>query len=197
MSLILLASSYTVEHARVRDHLPDASGMRAAVLLVGCLVVAIALGTVFVYDVRGFVGETDEGDASGSDEDEAMPEPDLADVEKVRKTEPLEAIRILREYLNQNPGELHVMTRIAEIYETDMRNLLAAALEYEELLRHKMDRERWGRWAIHLTNLYIRLQQQEKAIALMRRIDRECGNTAAGAKARKHLQQVEGGDSGI
>ena len=124
-------------------------------------------------------------------DDEAPPPPPLEDAAKLRNSDPLEAVRILREYLNENPGEPQAMLGIAEIYEQNLHNPLAAALEYEELLKQKLDPERWGGFAIHLTNLYIRLKQPDKAVALLRRIDQECANTAAAAKARKHLDQVD------
>ena len=125
-------------------------------------------------------------------EDESVPEPPLEEAAKLRKSDPLEAVRLLRDYLNENPGEPQAMQSIAELYEKDLRNPVAAALEYEELLRLKLDPERWGGLAIHLTNLYIRLKQPDKAIALLQRIDRECGETSAAAKARKRLEEVGG-----
>ena len=56
----------------------------------------------------------------------------------------------MREYLLKNPREQHVSLRIAEIYEKDLANPLAAALEYEEVLKQKLPAERWGWAAIHL-----------------------------------------------
>jgi hypothetical protein len=83
--------------------------------------------------------------------------------------------------------------RIAEIYEKDLKNNLAAALEYEEVLKHKLQPERWGWAAIHLCNLYFRLNQEQKGFDLLRRIVNDYPNTAAAEKARKRLEQVEGG----
>jgi hypothetical protein len=104
----------------------------------------------------------------------------------------LEAIRILRDHLQQNPRAQHVALRIAEIYEKDLHNYLAAALEYEEVLKHRLPPERWGWAAIHLVNLYNgRLNQPDKAIALLRRIDSDYGETAAAEKARARLAQLE------
>ena len=60
----------------------------------------------------------------------------------------------MRDYYNKNPREVHVALRIAEIYEKDLNNHLAAALEYEEVLKKKLPAERWGWAAIHLVNLY-------------------------------------------
>src|SRR5437764_6258662 len=104
----------------------------------------------------------------------------------------LEAIKIMREYLAKNPREQHVAIRIAEIYEKDLNNNLAAALEYEEVLKHKLQPERWGWAAIHLCNLYFRLNQEQKAHDLLRRIVNEYPTTPAAEKARKRLEQVDG-----
>lgn len=105
----------------------------------------------------------------------------------------LEAIRLMREYLVKKPREIHALIRIAEIYEKDLANPLAAALEYEEVLRHKLRRERWGWTAIHLCNLYTsKLGMHDKAVALLRRIESECGDTPPAEKARKRLAMLDG-----
>ena len=106
----------------------------------------------------------------------------------------LEAIRLMRDYLKKYPREQHAALRIAEIYENDLHNYLAAALEYEEILTKKLPAERWGWSAIHLCNLYLKLDQQEKAVALLRRIDAEYGETAAAEKACQRLAMYDGGD---
>jgi hypothetical protein len=104
----------------------------------------------------------------------------------------LEAIELMREYLRHNPREQHVALRIAEIYEKDLLNYLAAALEYEEVLKQKLPSERWGWAAIHLCNLYTsKLNQGDKAISLLRRIVAERAETAAAEKARNRLAQLE------
>jgi hypothetical protein len=100
----------------------------------------------------------------------------------------LEAISMMRDYLTQNPRQIHVSIRIAEIYEKDLKNPLAAALEYEEVLKNKLPPEQWAWMAIHLCNLYMSgLNQKDKAIALLLRIDAEYGQTTAADKARKRL----------
>ena len=104
----------------------------------------------------------------------------------------LEAVQALREYLGKNPREQYVALRIAEIYEENLNNPLAAALEYEEVLKKKLNAERWGWAAIHLANLYTgRLNQPEKATALLHRIDSEYGRTSAANKARQRLTQLD------
>lgn len=103
----------------------------------------------------------------------------------------LEAIRLMRDYLQKNPREVHAAIRIAEIYEKDLHNHLAAALEYEEILKQNLPPERWGWSAIHLCNLYFKLSQPDKALTLLRRIESEYGETQAAEKARKRLEMFE------
>ena len=75
----------------------------------------------------------------------------------------IEAIDLLRSYLEINPLQQHAAIRIAEIYEKDLSNYLAAAMEYEEILKQRLAPERWAWMAVHLSNLYSgRLDQPEK-----------------------------------
>ena len=99
----------------------------------------------------------------------------------------MEAIEMMRDYLKKNPREQYVALRIAEIYEKDFRNFLAAALEYEEVLKHKLASERWGWSAIHLCNLYTKLGREDDHNKLLERIVKEYPKTAAAKKARSRL----------
>jgi ATP phosphoribosyltransferase regulatory subunit HisZ len=94
----------------------------------------------------------------------------------------------MRDYLKKHPREQYVALRIAEIYENQLHNHLAAALEYEEVLKKRLPAERWGWAAIHLANLYSgKLNRTEQATALLRRIVEDYGKTAAAKKARERL----------
>ena len=105
----------------------------------------------------------------------------------------LEAIRLLRIYLERNPKQQHAALRIAEIYEKDMGNPLAAALEYEDILKQKLPRERWGWAAIHLANLYSGpLEKPRQAMEMLHRLVNEFGDTQAAAKARERLSRLDG-----
>ena len=91
----------------------------------------IVLGGFIAWDVSNYMGNkslrllyNDDG-VGTKDKDYEAAEQMWAD------GQPLESIRMMREYLNKNPREVHVALRIAEIYEKDLNNFLAAALEYE------------------------------------------------------------------
>ncbi len=171
-----------------------ASAKGAMIGYLGGLIVAlIALGCLIAYDVSQTVGSQvtsylfmDVGDA--------MRNPMYEEAEALwANAKYLEAIQLLREYLKKNPREMHAALRIAEIYEKDLKNYLAAALEYEEVLKHKLPSERWGWAAIHLCNLYSKLNQQDKTLALLHRIVEQYPKTGAAKKARVRLgiQEIE------
>lgn len=116
-------------------------------------------------------------------------DPEYDEAEEVwKKGNYLEAVQLMRDFLKKNPTEIYAALRIAEIYEKDLANYVAAALEYEEVLKKKLPSERWGWAAIHLANLYSgKLNKAPQAEALLRRIMAEHGKTAAAKKARERL----------
>jgi class 3 adenylate cyclase len=112
--------------------------------------------------------------------------------EAARNGKHLDAIRLLREYLAKHPREIHALVRIAEIYDKDLRNYTAAALEYERVLEYTINPERWGWIAIRLVNIYTgELGETEKGVALLRRIVGDYGQTKAAEKARQRLKLYE------
>ena len=153
-------------------------------LFVGALA---ALGLLITYDLTHFIGSR-AGDYLFNDTGEGMrdPEYELAEQTWVNG-KPLEAIEMMRDYLKRNPREQYVALRIAEIYEKDLRNYVAASMEYEEILKKKLRPERWGWAAIHLCNLYSRMGQHDKMKALLERIARDYPTTGAAKKARHNL----------
>ncbi len=163
------------------------------------VVFAIGVGLVMGHAISHYVVEK-TGKILFDHEGELVktPEYELAEQEWANGN-PLDAIQLMRNYLKDHPHEQHVALRIAEIYEKDLKNHIAAALEYEEVLKQKLPPEQWGWTAIHLCNLYsTKLNQPEKARTLLERIDAEYGNTAAAAKARKHLgleEEIEAKDA--
>lgn len=155
-----------------------------AALALGSL---IGLGLMVGREVANYIGYRVQREIYG-EASEPVGDPEYDEAEQVwANGDHLDAIRLLRDFLNKKPQKLHAAFRIAEIYEKDLHNPLAAALEYEEILRHKFDPERWGWAAIHLVNLYNRLDQAAKGDALLQRVAAEYGETAAGAKARERL----------
>lgn len=148
----------------------------------------IGLAVMIGHDVSRYLAHRVE-DFIFNDNLEGVKDPEYEEAERVWASgQHLEAIQLMRDYLKRHPREQYVALRIAEIYEADLRNYLAAALEYEEVLKKRLPAERWGWAAIHLANLYSgKLNKSEQAAALLRRIADEYGQTAAAKKARERL----------
>ena len=154
----------------------------------GLFIIILCLGLLVAHDFSWFAAQRFEKFIF--DEDiEGVKDPEYDEAEKVwANGDFLQAIQLMRDYLKEHPREQYVAIRIAEIYENDLGNHLAAALEYEEILKKKLPAQRWGWAAIHLSNLYSgKLNRTQDAIALLQRIVVEYGQTAAAKKARERL----------
>ena len=190
---LALSYGYSAAQARVPTQTTGVSSARAVMYLGGLVATVILLGLLSAYEVARYFGERAERAFVEAEIEPELPIPEFEEAEQVRTDgEPLEAVRLLREYLQEHPTELRAMSRIAEIYNYDLKNYLAAALEYEEFLKHRMPAERWAWGAIHLAKLYGRLNQPEKAVALLERIDKRYGKTTAAARARRALREARG-----
>lgn len=156
------------------------------------LATAICLGLFLAHDISQYVGAK-AVKVIYNDEGEGVKNPEYEQAEQTwANGRYLEAIQQMRDYLKKNPREQYVALRIAEIYEKDLNNPIAAALEYEEVLKYKLPDERWGWAAVHLANIYSgKLNREADAIALLRRIDSNYPNTAAAKKARERLGKVD------
>ena len=148
----------------------------------------IGLAVLIGHDVSHYLAHRVE-DLIFNDNLEGVKDPEYEEAERIwAGGQHLEAIQLMRDYLKRHPREQYVALRIAEIYETDLRNYLAAALEFEEVLKKRLPPERWGWAAIHLVNLYSgKLNKTEEATNLLRRIADQYSQTAAAKKARERL----------
>jgi hypothetical protein len=167
----------------------DGSWALYGALALGSLVV---LALMFARDVSHTVANRVE-EFIFNDDLKGVRDPEYEEAEKVwANGKHLEAIQLMRDYLKKHPSEQYVAIRIAEIYEKDLANYLAAALEYQEILKKKLPPDRWGWAAIHLANLYSgKLEKPDEAEALLRRIINEHPQTPAAKKARERLGEPE------
>ncbi len=154
----------------------------------GFLLVSLALGLLIAYDFSHFFAERAQ-EFIFDEEGTAEKDPVYEEAEKVwADGKHLEAIQLMRDFLASRPQAQYAALRIAEIYEKDLRNYIAAALELEEVLKKKLPPERWGWTAIHLANLYSgKMNKPAQAEALLKRIVDEYPDTPAAKKAREHL----------
>lgn len=165
------------------------SGSRSAMMawFGGTLGLLVILGLMTAREVGAWLGRRTESHILEGEKPDAVPNEVRQAELLVKQKQPLEAIRVLREFLQAHPKEFYVQFQIAEIYAGPLRNNLAAALEYEDLLGKKLDPERWGWTAIRLVRLYAKLGRQEEVIALLERVVRDYGKTSAARKAEKLL----------
>lgn len=152
----------------------------------------VALAILAARDVSQAVA-TKVDDFIFNDDLKGVKDPEYEEAEKVwANGNHLDAIQLMRDYLKKHPREQYVALRIAEIYEKDLANPLAAALEYQEILKKKLPPDRWGWAAIRLSNLYSgKLNKTDEAQALLRRIIDEHPQTPAAKKARERLGEPE------
>ena len=101
----------------------------------------------------------------------------------------IKAIELLKAYYSNNPSDVFAARRAAEIYEKDLQNYSAAAMEYEQLLKLPLPSVRWGWMAIHLCNLYTgKLNNPDRGVELLQQIVMDHTETPAGKKARERLE---------
>jgi hypothetical protein len=161
---------------------------RAMLYLALMLACAVPLGFLIAKDVSAFTGQQ-ALNFIFNDDDAGIHNADYEAAEmEVTRGNILEAIGMMRACYEKSPREVYIALRIAELYEVNLRNHLAAALEYEEILKKKLPPERWGWAAIHLANLYSgKLNRPDDAVALLHRIVAEHPHTGAAKKARERL----------
>jgi TolA-binding protein len=155
---------------------------------IGGFFALVGLSVLIGYDVSRFFANRFE-EFIFNDDLKGVRDPDYEEAEETwKRGDYLGAIQLMRDFYKRNPREAHVALRIAEIYEANLGNYLAAALEYEEVLKRRLPPERWGWAAIHLANLYSgKLNKTDAATQLLHRIVGEYGQTAAAKKARERL----------
>lgn len=177
----------TVPHETLSSH-RTSTFLYGGFLVLGTLMV----GGLIAYDVSSFFGNRAASMYFEEDELAQSNEEYEAADSAWRDGEFLEAIRLLRVYQENHPREIHATLRIAEIYEQDLNNPLAAALEYEEALKHRIKPEKWGWTAIRLANLYSgKLNNPKAALQWLERIIEEHPQTKAAAKALSRLNPEE------
>ncbi len=186
----VFAYGFAHQHTLVAHQAPGASRARMMGYLGVFVLAAIVLALVCAYELTRFLrAKGEQWAVEGSVA--TGPVPEFEEAERLRASgRALDAIGVLREYLQSNPYELRTMARIAEIYRYDLKNDLAAALEYEEMLKHKLPDDQWAWAALHLAKLYGRRNELDKSLALLERLDTEYGHTVAGRRAKKALEQI-------
>lgn len=183
------------ETASIRVNNKEAQS-RMSIFGFTALLSGIGLALLLSRDITGWFAHRTT-DFLYNDNADGMQNPDFERAEEAAlQGNYMEAISMLRDFLKKNPREIYAQIRIAELYENELKNYLAAALEYEDLLQHKFNGDRWGWAAIHLANLYSgKLDKPDQALTWLRRIESEYPETGPAKKARERLGLPENGGS--
>jgi signal transduction histidine kinase len=195
-----LACGFAKNHSLVLAGAEAASRSRMMVYLGSFIGVLVVLGVLAGLDIAHYFGTRAQNWVlqGGDEEEERTAGGELEEAERLRaQGRPLDAIQSLRDYLNEHPGEFQIMSRIAEMYSRDLNNPLAAALEYEDLLKKKVEPDQWAWAALHLAKLYGKLDRDEDAVKLLERIATEHGESTPAKRARVALQQLQGANPEI
>lgn len=107
-----------------------------------------------------------------------------------REAGPLDAVRVLREELVAHPRQWRLGVRIAEIYQQDLGNPLAAALEYEAVLQQRLPRPVRAELMVRLAACYLLLRRPDESAVLLRRVVEAFPRTAAAATAERRLARM-------
>jgi tetratricopeptide (TPR) repeat protein len=166
-----------------------AEGSHFVLWLLAYVALGVTLGLLAAWDFSTFLGSASERFVLGTGARGMRFDPRLKQAEAlVSKQEPLEAIRLLREYLADKPRDWHAAIRIAEIYQGPLNNPLAAVLEYEALLQHgRLPRAARPWILLRLGNGFLFLGRADAATQWFEEILRKYPRSAAAEKAQRRL----------
>ena len=182
-----IAASF--HRATAANSTPDAS--RAYALFAVYLLTGAALALFAAWDASRFLGEM-AGRLFWSGGRIASITPAWWKAERLcREQQPLEAIRVLRDYLNSHPRQWRASVRIAEIYQHEIEDALPAALEYEELLKQRLPDTARAEIMLRLAACYLRLHRPEDSAAKLREVIETFPRTPAAEKAARRLARTE------
>lgn len=155
------------------------------------LIVGAALAMFVAWDVSQFLGWQAEKLFLGGGRLSSLT-PTWWKAERLRKEENSdEAVRVLREAFEVHPRQWRLGVRIAEIYQHDLNNPLAAALEYEDILQRRLPRPARAWLMVRLATCYLLLKRLDDAAAKLREVKEKFPRTPAAEKAERRLARME------
>lgn len=168
---------------------PDAT--RAYSLFAVYLLAGAALALFVAWDVSQFFGWQAERLFLGGGSLSSLT-PTWWKADRLRREQQVdEAIRVLRDAFEAHPRQWRLGVRIAEMYQHDLNNPLAAALEYEHLLQARLPRQARAWLMVRLGTCYLLLRRLEDAEAKLREVSEKFPNTPAAEKAERRLARME------
>lgn len=177
------------QRATAAGSTPDAS--RAYALFSAYLVVSAALAAFVAWDVSRFLG-SQAGRLFLGGGRVASITPSWWKAERLcRNHRPIEAIEVLRAYLNTHPRHWCVAVRIAEIYQLQLNDSLAAALEYKQILKRRLPPSARAEIMVRLAACQLLLRDGDESAAMLRQVVEQFPRAAAAQKATRRLARIE------
>ena len=171
---------------------PDVS--RAYALFSVYLIVGAALAMFVAWDVSRFLGGQ-AGQLFWSGGRVASITPAWWKAERLCKDrQPLEAVHVLRDYLDAHPRQWRVAVRIAEIYQNEIKDPLPAALEYEKILSGRLPNGARPEVLLRLAACQLLLRRHAESAMALREVLEKYPGTDAAQKAERRLKRIERGD---
>lgn len=179
----------SLHRATSLDSTADAS--RAYALFAGYLLIGGALAVIVAWDVSRFFGGIAGQLFWGGGRLPSIT-PAWWKAERLcREHRPVEAVQVLRDYLNSHPRQWRVAVRIAEIYQHKADEPLAAVLEYEELLKRRLPDSARAEILLRQAACYLLLRDTERAAAKLGEVIENFPATPAAEKARRRLARMD------
>lgn len=179
------------QRATEAGNAPEAT--RAWFFFVGYLLAGAVLAVFVAWDVSRFFGGI-AGQLFWGGGRLASITPAWWKAERLcRDKQPLEAIRVLREHLKSHPKHWAAAVRIAEIYEHQLNDALAAALEYESLLNQRLPKSARAEILLRLAACHLLRHQADECAARLQEVIADFPGTSAAAKAERRLARIQGG----
>jgi signal transduction histidine kinase len=191
--LCWLARQIGVGIDRATEFPPTSEASRAYALFSLYLVTGAALAMFVAWDVSQFLGWQAERLFLGGGRLPGLT-PAWWKAERLCKSgQTDEAVRILRDASDSHPRQWRINVRIAEIYQHNLANPLAAALEYEELLKRRLPRPARAWLMVRLAACYLVLHRVEESAMKLRAVMEQFPKTPAAKKAEQRLARMESG----
>lgn len=186
---LLPQMAVSFDRATAANSTPDAS--RAYALFATYLLAGGVLAVFLAWDVAQFLG-AQAGRLFWSGGRLPSLTPTWWRSERLRKEgNAAEAIRILRDAYSAHPRQWQLAMRIAEIYQHDLNNPLAAGLEYQSLLASRLPKNARAEILLRLAACHLLRHQTEDALACWQQVMSEFPDTAAARKAARRLARIE------
>lgn len=170
-----------------------ADASRAYALFSVYLIAGAALAMFVAWDVSQFLGWQAESLFLGGGRLSGLTPAWWRSERLCKAGEADEAVRVLREASSAHPRQWRLAVRIAEIYQHDLNNPLAAALEYEEILKRRLPRPARAWLMVRLAACYLVLRRVEESAVKLREVMDQFPRTPAAQKAERRLARMETG----